>query len=796
MAIEIHSNTQVETARDMRKKATGTKAERSAAQWKQELERAIKYQKDYLKRADKIIARYRVELGRTSGGEQRRYNILWSMVNTLQPNLFMGMPKPYVSRRYRDKDPIARYASLILERALTYVNDSDEMHDAMSSAVDDYILAARGTVWTRYSPEFDLRKSETKKYYEDDDEIPEDAETGEDDKGTYYQESYEEVVNEECETDHVQLVNFIHPPCSQWKQLPWASKRILMGRDELVKRFGALGKDVPLGYRADGSKVDTKNMEPDEIEGMFLQAAVYEIWCKTTKKIYWVCTEFDKVLDTKPDSLQLKNFFPFPRPLYGTMTNNSLIPVPDFKYYESIAAELDDITLRIKLLTEALRVVGFYDGQFGDELKRIFDETEENEMVPMTNFGALSANGGLKKVIEFLPLDTIIVVLQKLYEARTNLVQELYEITGMSDIVRGTSDPRETAAAQKIKGSYASKRLVRRQKAVARFAREHLEIQAEIICKHYDDETILRISSADQFIHGPDGQFDPKSFKAAVDLLRDNPLRLFRIKIDNETLAGDEMEANREQGVNFLTSISQLVGTVTPLAQQNPQLAGVMKELVLFGVRLFPVARSVEGQIESALEDLAKNIQPPPQPEKDPKMSPEQEFELRMKEIKIREREIGIREKELALKDWETRWNVHNQSKKIVMDAEARKDATSTQERIADKTLGQKDKADARKLTVDVQKHDDELSMQRDRDDREFDHRDADRETAHTQEVDRAAREGAQHEHEVERDALDFAERRADRDSGDERHRMTVEANKEKAAQAAKAKKGKSNGAA
>lgn len=766
----LSSGTQVEKRSDLSKGKSDNLGGRLALQWKQEIERAIKSSEKYIKNVDKIIARYRVEMGKSQiTAPRRRYNVLWSMVQTLQPNLFMGMPKPYVSRRYRDKDPVARTASQIIERCLAYVNDSDEMHDAIGAAVDDYILAARGTIWTRYSPEFDLRQSEVRNYYDvsdDDFELPKGAKAEIDEDGRhFYTEQFEALTNEECETDHIQVVNFLHPPASSWKSLPWVAKRVLMTRAELVERFGEeIGNRVPLNCRADGSKAETKNSEPKESDGIFLLAAVWEVWDRPTKKVYWVCLECDYILDVKDDPLGLKGFFPCPKPLYGTTTNNTLLPVPDFKYYESVAMELDDITQRISLLTEALRVVGFYNGGLGDDLSKLFDETEENEMVPVKNWAALQDGGGLKGNVEFLPIEHIIVVVDKLYAARSALVQELYEITGMSDIVRGTSDPRETAAAQKIKGQYASKRLVRRQKAVARFAREHLEIQAEIICKHYDDQTILRISGADQFVLTQEGQFDAEMFQAAIALLRDNPLRHFRIKIDNETLAGDEAQQSKEQGVEFLTSISQMIGTVTPLAQQNPQLASVMKELVLFGVRLFPIARSVEGHIESTLEDLAKNIQPPPQEEKPKDLSPDQKFQLEMKRLELQERELGLRTKELALKEWETRWTVALNSKRIENDAGNRGEAISSQERIADKQIDQKDRAERLKARVELEKQDIGAAQ-----------KDADREQrdAHKGlDIVDAARDRAQaskahsekHAHQVEKDALEISERRIDRD--------------------------------
>lgn len=646
---EAH-HAQVETPADFNERDNKSPRAGELARWKAEIQRAEKHYRPYFERCDKITQRFRAEdKEQKQKGGVRRYNVLWSLVNTIQPNLYMKMPKPYVSRRYRDKDPIARAASMILERCLIYVNDSDEMHDAMSSAVDDHILYARGTIWTRYKPEFDLRESEQKTYLQPGQEAPKGAKIREDEQGQYYHEMERHFVYEECETDHTQVRNFLHAPSSSWKTIPWLSKRVLMTRTELVKRFGAKGKAIPLTYTSDGNMI-SKDAAPEETDGLFKCALVYEVWDKTTKKVYWLTLDSEgDFLDVKPDPLGLRNFWPCPKPLYGTLTNNSLTPVPDFKYFEDVANELDELTFRISLITEAIRVVGVYDESLGEMIKKMTSNTQENEMIGIANWSAFIEGGGMKGALQFMPLAELITVLEKLYQARQQLLAELYEITGISDIVRGASDPRETAAAQKIKGNYAGKRLQRRQRQVARFAREHLEIQAEIICKHYDPETIARISSADQFLTLEDGSFDQQTFEAAIALLRDNPLRHFRIKIDNETLADEELTADREQGMQFIQSLSGLLAQALPMAQQMPPLAKVIKEVVLFGVRMFPIGRSVESSIEQALEEMAANVPPPEQAAPTGK-SPE-ELAIMKLEAEVKQQALGIEKQRLLLEE-------------------------------------------------------------------------------------------------------------------------------------------------
>ena len=75
--------------------------------------------KEWEGRADKIVKRYRDD-NRTRNNPNAKFNILWSNVQTITPAIFARLPRPDVSRRFRDNDPIARVASMMLERALDY----------------------------------------------------------------------------------------------------------------------------------------------------------------------------------------------------------------------------------------------------------------------------------------------------------------------------------------------------------------------------------------------------------------------------------------------------------------------------------------------------------------------------------------------------------------------------------------------------------------------------------------------------------------------------------------------------
>ena len=85
---------------------------------------------------------------------------------------------------------------------------------------------------------------------------------------------------------------------------------------------------------------------------------------------------------------------------------------------------------------------------------------------------AFSEKGGLKGSIDILPIDMLANALLSCYRARDDIKSQIYELTGISDIIRGQTAASETATAQQIKGQYAGLRLRSMQEDVAVFASE------------------------------------------------------------------------------------------------------------------------------------------------------------------------------------------------------------------------------------------------------------------------------------------------------------------------------------
>ncbi|HXC40219.1 MAG TPA: hypothetical protein VN667_14875 [Burkholderiales bacterium] len=569
-------------------------------------------------RVEKILKKYRDE-SRPQGAGSTRFNILWANVQTLVPATFSRLPRPDVSRRFSDRDPVGRVAALILERALDYeIQHYGDYRTALAQVVQDRFLGGRGTAWVRYEPH--IRRVEAAEG-----ELA--PAVGEDESGdsgteaspqagvevTEDASSPAEALDHECvPVDYVHWKDFGHTVARTWEEVTAVWRVVYMTREALVERFGEeLGGEIPLDARADEL---TRNQMAGEAE--YSRAKVYEIWDIASRRALWLSKSLNRVLDERDDPLGLEEFWPCPRPLYATLTNDSLVPVPDFTVYQDQQATLDVLADRIDGLVRALAVKGVYDASQGAELARLFTEAENNTLLPMKSWAAFAEKNGLSGAIDLVDLAPIAAALREAYGAMEQVKGQVYELTGISDIIRGQGEASETATAQQLKGQYASLRLKAYQNEVSRFATSLLRIKAQIMCAKFDPRTLGEIAAIDQ-LSPEDQQLVP----AALLLLRNKPLRSFRVDIEADTLVQLDEQAEQEARSAFLSAVGGYLERALPVAQASPAAGELVVGLLKFGVTGFKVGKTIEGQIDAALDRLKQMAATPPAPRPDPDMA-------------------------------------------------------------------------------------------------------------------------------------------------------------------------------
>lgn len=589
--------------------------------WLGQIEAAQKWHTDWHDRGKDVVDRYMDKksnnLAATDG---HKMNVLWSNVQTIQPALYAKTANPSIQRRFRDKDPVGRWAATVLERCEAYELDAYDDDYHYRQCILDYLLPGRGQNWVYYKPTIsggtDLRA--------------------------------QKLEWECCEVRHIHWRDFLTNPARTWDEVWWVAKREYMTKEEATAQRLDVSKLTFTDQKDDTSNDNINNQASTK------KAAVWEIWSKTHGKVFFVSKLCPELLrPAGPPNLKFEGFFPCPRPLTATTTTDSILPVPDFCQYQNQAQEIDRLSQRINLLTKALRVAGVYDAS-QETLGNLLNDTDNNVLLPCETYAVLAAQGGIEGSISLFPLKEIIAALNQCYISREQAKSAMYEITGISDIVRGASDPNETLGAQEIKSQWGGLRIKDRQKEVQRFIRDTMRLKAEIHAEQFQPTTLKTMSNvplADEATKKQLGmrqqaqqmasqnpqmaqqamQANPQlqalakpltsdeqqmlkepSWEQVVQLLKSDKLRGFRIDIETDsTVATDEI-AEKQSRTEFVTATTSFISAWGPIVAQQPKTARLAGEILLFATRAYKCADSLEGVIEEFVESMEQQPPPPP----------------------------------------------------------------------------------------------------------------------------------------------------------------------------------------
>jgi hypothetical protein len=195
------------------------------------------------------------------------------------------------------------------------------------------------------------------------------------------------------------------------------------------------------------------------------------------------------------DPHHLSGFFPCPQPLSFLLKKSGQTPTQLYLLYEEQAKELNRISMRINRVLNAIKVRGFYDGTMKglQELLR----ADDNTFLPVKDVAALQDGKNLANSFMFMPLNELITTLSQLWQGREQCKNTIYEITGISDIMRGDTQASETFGAQKLKSQWGTQRLQRMQGYVQRYVRDSLRIMAELAAKHFAVDTFAQMTDLD-----------------------------------------------------------------------------------------------------------------------------------------------------------------------------------------------------------------------------------------------------------------------------------------------------------
>ncbi len=431
------------------------------AKWQKELAAARKRESKFRTTGRRVL-----ELYDGTKAEEVPFNILYSNTETLQPALYSATPRPVVQRRFKDDDPLGKAASQAGQRMLEFLLDTNladyETYDeGMAQATLNALLPGRAFTAIKYDAESDDGAGET---------ICLDSKTWN---------------------------RVLHGYAHRWQDVPWVAYEDYIDEPEATRLFGKEMADK-LTYSDVEQKAasdDLKGSKEEPNQGERKLACIYQVWDKEGgRKVRYYSEQYlDDYLKVEDDPLGLTGFFNCPKPLTFLKKPHTLTPTALYVLYESQAKELNELTRRLKKITIAIKARGIYDGSLGGDLQKMM-EADDNELIPTETAATLSAEKGLDHAIWFMPVDKLIIVLRELYQAREQCKQVIYEITGISDILRGATKASETLGAQEIKTQWGTLRLKRAQKEVARYARDLLRMMLELAATKFSEETWAKMT--------------------------------------------------------------------------------------------------------------------------------------------------------------------------------------------------------------------------------------------------------------------------------------------------------------
>ena len=574
---------------------------------------------------DKIDKQY-ASLERLSNmARDKEYQIFWANCEVLKPSIYAKPPVPVVVPKFKDRRPVPQAASELLERCTVVAFDLTRINDVMMLLRDDVALVGRGVPWCRYEA-----KKDTTGYY-----------------------STERV----C-IDFKHRRDFLHSISRCWYEVTWVAAASYLTRGEARKRFYDSSGDA---YQEADYKVDRDTKEvggADKRE----RAKFWEIWHKTERRVVWVGEGCEDILDEDDPHLDLLNFFPCPKPAYGTCQRNSLVPVPDVLQYKDQLEEVNLLTGRIHALSDALEAKGFYPAggaEISDAVQAaIKAKTPGRMLVPISNWAAF---GGSKEVIIWLPIDMIAQTITALVALRKQVIDDVYQIIGLSDIMRGQTDPQETLGAQELKTDYGSTRVRDKQGELVRVARDLAEIVAEIITEKFSPVTMIEMSQtqlptqqmvqrqiqqvieqmqqhhnqAQQMIAQPQiqqmAQQNPEqaqqlqqqfqqmqqaasgtiiklqekpTIEQVLAFLKDQRTKAFVLDIETDSTIQADENAEKQRRSEFVGVLGGLLPQLAQMIAAQPQCATFCGELLKFATAPFRAGRSLDGAIDDLVAQM------------------------------------------------------------------------------------------------------------------------------------------------------------------------------------------------
>jgi hypothetical protein len=542
-------------------------------------------------------------------------------VETLKPFIYFKPPVPYVERKSKVNNPVEDMACKILEKALTHNLEAQDFDGVIKYARNDFILSGLGLTYEKYVPTFKTIVAPV---------INE--------NGVPVMQTSEILESAKIETTYIDPKNLL-TDCNHvavWEDCAWVAQIIEMTKQEVIDQFG---EDIAAQLIERGFSMQEELDRPTK---------VYRIWDKSGKRILYLSQEVkDRFLRIDEDVLKIEGFYPFAKPVFATLANDGLIPTPDYSEIKCQLDELDGVNARMKLTMQALKVSGAYDGAF-PELANLLDK--DVTLIQVSDFDKIREKGGIEGFVGFMPIGQYIDALAALAERRAQLMQAIYEITGVSDIMRGNSDPTETATAVTKKTNFGTLRNQDRQNDFQRYLTDVLKIKAEILCEMLTSELLAQYAEPNA---------PAEIVMQAIQLLKTDKIRNLTLGIETDTSFMQSEQADKT--LEAVKTIHEMITASFQVVSAQPALLGLYKQMIDSVVVTLPNTRQFTAAIDETFTRIENELAQPSETDAEQSdaalkaqadMARAQAEQVKnANEFAIKQRQNQIKEQEVLLKN-------------------------------------------------------------------------------------------------------------------------------------------------
>lgn len=620
-----------------------------------------KKRQDYLAIADRSWREIekRNENGKLYGGndlDQRRkwikFPLWWSCWKIRQPITFARLPIPVLKDTQGD-DPYGRTACVIGERLTRGILKTFDAFSEFSSAVDDFLVTNFGQGRAYYRREECVEEEKIR--LEAIEQQPAEPEMGPDgqpmpveevppiyitpegeqvaeplfdDMGPYILSGQEITVDNEEVYFEAGLYSglYVDPDARKWNAVTRLAYEYQYSYREFVAKFG----EAALAKLSLGSVEEHRSGKP---------IIVFEYHDKFLKECRWFAENSEDFFQPKEiadidvqalrevkekaeaaymdnsDLYGLSGFFPCVEPLLMNASTKDFWPTPEYFQIMDILDDTHGIVRRMFLLTKAIRIRFFFDSSI-PQLQQLIGETGEGGGLGIPNLQEtlMNNNGNLQALVAYFPVKDMIEGLQNMYSAFEQRLNMFYQVTGLSDLIRGQTNPDsdKTFGERQMEGKFALNRIEPFQRKVQEWVKDNYQLLMEMGLKMFSDKTL------DEYITPQTlDDEDKQRYVAALELLKNNKRRRFRVDFETDSTVQINEQWKRAQAIETANTITKMMEGIAKVAETQPELAATELKIAEHVVGELSDGKLFVDEIQDSIADVIERVKAPREPEFD-----------------------------------------------------------------------------------------------------------------------------------------------------------------------------------